>query len=46
VDIVSFARSKGLYGGVSVPGAVVAVRNALNEAYYQPGTPVASTKKK
>ena len=34
VDIVSFSRSKGLYGGVSVDGAVVATRGALNDAYY------------
>lgn len=34
VDIVSFSRSKGLYGGVSVDGAVVATRNGLNVAYY------------
>ena len=33
-DIVSFSRSKGLYGGVSVDGAVVATRGALNSAYY------------
>ena len=33
-DIVSFSRSKGLYGGVSVDGAVVATRDGLNEAYY------------
>lgn len=33
-DIVSFSRSKGLYGGVSVDGAVVATRDSLNEAYY------------
>ena len=33
-DIVSFSRSKGLYGGVSVDGAVVATRGALNAAYY------------
>ena len=33
-DILSFARSKGLYGGVSLDGAVVAVRSGLNEAYY------------
>jgi lipid-binding SYLF domain-containing protein len=33
-DILSFSRSKGLFGGVSVDGAVVAVRNALNEAFY------------
>jgi lipid-binding SYLF domain-containing protein len=33
-DIVSFSRSKGLYGGVSVDGAVVATRGALNDAYY------------
>jgi len=33
-DILSFSRSKGLYGGISLDGAVVAVREALNEAYY------------
>ena len=33
-DIVSFSRSKGLYGGLSVDGAVVATRGALNAAYY------------
>jgi len=33
-DILSFSRSKGLFGGVSVDGAVVAVRDGLNEAYY------------
>lgn len=33
-DIVSYARTQGLYGGVSVNGAVVATRDALNAAYY------------
>lgn len=33
-DILSFTKSKGLYGGVSLEGAVVAVRPALNQAYY------------
>ena len=33
-DILSFSRSKGLYGGVSLDGAVVAVRAGLNKAYY------------
>jgi lipid-binding SYLF domain-containing protein len=33
-DIVSFSRAKGLYGGLSVDGAVVATRGALNIAYY------------
>jgi len=33
-DIVSFSVSKGLYGGISVDGAVVATRGALNAAYY------------
>jgi len=33
-DILSFSRAKGLYGGVSLDGAVVAIRNAWNEAYY------------
>jgi len=29
-----FRRSKGLYGGISLEGAVVAVREGLNKAYY------------
>ncbi len=33
-DIISYARNKGLYAGISVNGAVVAVRSALNNAYY------------
>ena len=33
-DIVSFARSQGLYGGIALDGAVVKVRNGLNKAYY------------
>ena len=33
-DILSFSRSKGLYGGISVDGAVVAIRADWNEAYY------------
>jgi len=33
-DIVAFASSKGLFGGIAVDGALVKVRNGLNEAYY------------
>lgn len=33
-DILSFSRSKGLYGGISLDGSVVAVRASLNKAYY------------
>jgi SH3 domain-containing YSC84-like protein 1 len=33
-DIISFSRSKGLYGGISLDGAVVAVRDDWNDAYY------------
>lgn len=33
-DILSFSRSKGLYGGIALDGAVVAVRDGLNKAYY------------
>jgi len=40
VDIVSFSRAKGLYGGMSVDGSVVATRGALNAAHFgQPVTP-------
>jgi len=33
-DLVSYSRSKGLYAGISLEGAVVAVRGGLNNAYY------------
>ena len=33
-DLVSFSRSRGLYGGISLEGAVVAVRDDLNNAFY------------
>jgi Uncharacterized conserved protein len=32
--IIGFASSKGLFGGIAVDGAVVKVRNGLNESYY------------
>jgi lipid-binding SYLF domain-containing protein len=33
-DIVSYSRTKGLYAGASLEGAVVATRDSLNKAYY------------
>lgn len=33
-DIISYTRAKGLYAGISLEGAVVATRGALNKAYY------------
>jgi lipid-binding SYLF domain-containing protein len=33
-DIISFSRSKGVFGGIALNGAVVAVRDSLNQAYY------------
>jgi lipid-binding SYLF domain-containing protein len=33
-DILSFSRSKGLFGGLVIDGAVVATRERLNQAYY------------
>ena len=33
-DILSFSRSKGLYGGISLEGAMVAVQDKWNQAYY------------
>ena len=33
-DILSFLRSKGLYAGISLDGAVAAIRPDWNEAYY------------
>jgi lipid-binding SYLF domain-containing protein len=33
-DFISFSMSKGLFAGVSLEGAVVSVRDSLNDAYY------------
>ncbi len=33
-DFISFVKSKGLYAGLNLEGAVVAVRDSLNQAYY------------
>lgn len=33
-DLVSFARAKGLFGGISVEGAVIATRDEWNRDYY------------
>jgi lipid-binding SYLF domain-containing protein len=33
-DVLSFSRSKGLYGGVSLEGMVISPRGQLNHAYY------------
>ncbi len=34
-DFISFAKSKGLYAGLNLAGSVIAVRDGLNDAYYQ-----------
>jgi len=33
-DFISYSMDKGLYAGVSLEGAVVSVRESLNDAYY------------
>lgn len=33
-DILSYSRQKGVYGGVSLEGALVGPRSSLNAAYY------------
>jgi lipid-binding SYLF domain-containing protein len=33
-DFVSFAKTKGLYGGLNLEGSVMQVRDSLNKAYY------------
>ncbi len=39
-DILAFARSKGVFAGVSIEGAVISPRNKWNASYYgQPATP-------
>ncbi len=33
-DFVSFTKAKGLYAGLNLEGAVLAVRDSLNDSYY------------
>ena len=33
-DVLAFARSKGVFGGLTVEGAVIKIRDGWNEAYY------------
>ena len=33
-DVLAFARSKGVFGGLTVEGAVIKIRNKWNDAYY------------
>lgn len=33
-DIITFSRAQGLYGGISVDGSVIALREGWNTAYY------------
>ena len=37
-DLITFSRSKGLYGGLNLDGTVVSVNDDWNKAYY--GKPV------
>ncbi|MGF1544793.1 MAG: lipid-binding SYLF domain-containing protein [Parvularculaceae bacterium] len=37
-DILAFSRSRGLYGGGSLEGAILKTRHSFNRAYY--GTPI------
>jgi lipid-binding SYLF domain-containing protein len=39
-DIVAFARSRGLYAGVSLDGSMIGARSEWNQAYY--GKPLAA----
>lgn len=39
-DMVSFVRSKGLYGGLNIDGSVISIDEASNQAFYgRPATP-------
>jgi lipid-binding SYLF domain-containing protein len=40
-DVLTYARSKGAFGGMSIDGAVIKTRDQRNEAYY--GKPVSPT---
>ena len=34
-DVVAFARTKGLYGGINVEGAVIGIEDGWNRTYYR-----------
>ena len=34
VDVLAFSRSRGLYGGISLEGAILKTRNSWNKGYY------------
>jgi lipid-binding SYLF domain-containing protein len=36
-DVLSFSRSKGIYGGMSLEGMVIGPKSSLNQAYYDQG---------
>jgi lipid-binding SYLF domain-containing protein len=33
-DVLQFARSKGIFGGLTLEGSVIAIRETMNQAYY------------
>ena len=37
-DILAFSRTQGVFGGISVEGATIAVRDKWNAEYYGEGT--------
>lgn len=37
-DILSFSRAQGIFGGLSIEGAVISVRDGYNGSYYSEGT--------
>lgn len=39
-DILAFSRTKGLYGGLNLEGAVISTRRKWNETYYGKGVSV------
>lgn len=38
VDLISFSKAKGLFAGISLEGAAVAARDAMNTSYYKAPT--------
>ncbi|NIR32423.1 MAG: lipid-binding SYLF domain-containing protein [Gammaproteobacteria bacterium] len=34
-DIIQFSRTKGVFGGLTLEGAVIGIRDSLNHAYYE-----------
>lgn len=38
-DIIAFARTNGVYGGINIEGSVITIQELGNRAYYERPSP-------